>query len=168
MNFIDYLLTDVTVGNIHNRVAEIAEIWNTVAHGLTLNTFARHPQHVKDLVHILNFDAAYALNGLAAFVVNSQREVFENTIKAFSNIDYEPAVAILRAVQGLHDVQSFYERHHKFSIKQQTLHEIALLKSQLQITSYNTAMWPRLERYLIKSCLKTQTPKGVSGGAASK
>lgn len=168
MNFIDYLLTDVNVGNIHSRVTEIAEIWNTVAHGLTVNAFARHPQHVKDLVHILNFDAAYVLNGLAAFVVNSRREVFENTVKAFSNIDYEPAVSILCAVQGFHAVQSFYERHHEFSIKPQTLREIALLKSQLQISSYNTSMWPRLERYLIKACLKTQTPKSVSGAAAAK
>lgn len=168
MNFIDYLLTDVNVGNIHTSVIEIAEIWNTVSHGLSLDSFARHPQHVKDLVHILNFDGVYALNGLAAFVTKSSREVFENTVKAFANIDYEPAVSILRTVQGLNDVQSFYEHHHSFCIKQQTLHEIAMLKSQLQITSYNTSMWPRLERYLIKARLKKQTPKDVSVSAASR
>lgn len=168
MNFIDYLLTDVNAGNIHSRVAETAEIWNTVSHGLTVDSFARHPQHVKDLAHILNFDAAYVWNGLAAFVANNSREVFENTVKAFLNVDYEPAVSILRAVQGLHEVQSFYGRHQEFSIKEQTLREIAMLKSQLQITNYNTSMWPRLERYLLKACLKAQTPKDVSGGAAAK
>lgn len=153
MNFVDYLLADANAVNIHDIIDEIAEIWNTVTHGLTVDCFAKHPCYIRDLVYILNFDAVCAWDGLDAFVSDGGRELFENTVKAFENIGYEPAVCILHKVLELEEVQSFYNNH-SFFIKRQTLQEIAGLECRLQTANYDTSMWSRLERYVLKAHLQ--------------
>lgn len=155
MNFVDYLLTDANAVNIHDIITDIAEIWNTVTHGLSVDDFVKHPQYIKDLVYILNFDGVCTWDGLDAFVSDGDRELFDNTVKAFENIGYEPAVKILREVLGLDEVQSFYNNH-SFFIKRQTLSEIAVLECRLQAANYSTAMWARLERYVIKAHLESR------------
>lgn len=165
MNFVDYFLADANAANIHDIIAEIAEIWNTVAHGLTVNYFAKHPRYVKDLVYILNFDAICAWSGLNSFVSDCSCEVFENTVEAFENIGYEPVVRILHEILELDEVRSFYNNR-IFFIKQQTLRDIAILESLLQDANYNTSMWARLERYVVKAHLQIKKASGVSGRKA--
>lgn len=152
MNFVDYLLADVNAAGMHNIITDMAEIWNTVTHGLTVDYFAGHPQYIKDLVHILNFDAVCVWDGLDDFVSRGDKALFENTVKAFGNIGFEPAVQILNEVFGLAEVQSFYNNR-IFFIKMQTLREIAAFEHKLQAANYNTSMWARLERYVLKEHL---------------
>ena len=155
MNFVDYLLTTADAANMHNIISEMAEVWNTVSHGLTVEDFAGHAQYIKDLVYILDFDAVCAWSGLDDFVSKGDKVLFNNTLKAFEHIGFEPAVRILNDVFALEEVHDFYNKR-CFFIKMQTLYQIAALEHKLQKSNYNISMWPRLERYVLKEHLKTQ------------
>lgn len=152
MNFVDTLLENVTPATIHQTISDIAEIWNTVVHGLTVDSFAEHPQYIKDLVHILNFDAVCLWDGLDDFVSRGDKRLFDNTVRAFTNIGFTPAVEILRAVFNLEEVRDFYNKR-VFFIKIQTLNQIAGLERGLAAANYTTSMWAMLERYVLKGHL---------------